>query len=513
MNKKNEMKKVDVIYVRVSTKEQVQGFSLESQEKVCREYSAKSGHVVLQVFKEEGESAKTTDRTELQKMVRFCEKHKNKIGRVVFYNVSRMSRDTADYHVLKVLLKKYGISVVSATEGFDDSPSGKLHETILSAFAQFDNDVRSVKTIEGMKARLLKGLWSNIAPFGYKNIRDTLDHKIIAPDPDKSPIVKMLFEKYSTGKYTLPELASLANKMGMKSMHGKKISKQLVAKIISNPIHYGMMVVPKFDIAVMGLHEPIITEGLFRQAQDVRNGIIGKKLPRNKDNKDYPLRGIKCGGCGKSISGGKTRSKTGKYYQYYACFNPNCSKRGSIKKDDLEKDFSNFLLELTPNNDFFDVLKEAIKLAHKSELQSVTSLEKKLNARIAGLKEDKEKLLNIRIAEEISTEDFMLTNEKYKIQIAELEKDLASLSSPELGVDSMIESGIEFLKHLPENWKSLDVKDLRVLRTLLFPENLLYTYPNIKTPELCCIYNIKSEFRDEGNRFVTLRGVEPRFQP
>jgi predicted nucleic acid-binding Zn ribbon protein len=53
----------------------------------------------------------------------------------------------------------------------------------------------------------------------------------------------MLFEKYATGKYTHQELASLANKMGMRSRHGMQMSKQLVAKIIANPIYYGMVVV------------------------------------------------------------------------------------------------------------------------------------------------------------------------------------------------------------------------------------------------------------------------------
>ncbi len=507
-----EIKKVDVIYVRVSSKEQVSGFSLDSQEKICREFSKKSGHTVLRVFREEGESAKTTDRTELKNMVRFCEKNKKRIGRVVFYNVSRMSRDVADYHVLKVLLKKYDISVVSATESFDDSPSGRLHENILSAFAQFDNDARSVKTIEGMKARLLKGLWSSIAPWGYVNTRDKLGNKIIAPHPDKAPIVKMLFEQYSTGKYTFPELACMANKLGQKSRHGMKVSSQLVAKIIRNPIYFGKIVFSKFNIVTEGSHEPIISEKLFNDANSENRGVAGRKHPRNKDSPDYPLRGIKCGGCGKSISGGKTKGKT-KYYQYYGCFNGLCEKRTAIKKVELENDFTEFLVGLTPNNDFFDVLKEAIRLAYKIELQSVTSSEKKLRARIVELKDKKDRLLELRIAGEISNLDFIPTREKYESQIADLEREMNGLSTPELELDNVIDSSVEFLKHLPDNWKSLDVKDLRVLRTLLFPQNLVYEYPTIKTPELCCIYNMKSQFGDVNTRQVTLPGVEPGLQP
>ena len=512
-NNKIEKPKNDVHYVRVSSKEQVTNFSLDSQEKVCGEFSKRSGYEVLKVFREEGESAKTTDRTKLKEMIRFCEINKKQISRIIFYNVSRMSRATVDYLALKVLFKKYDISVVSATEGFDDSASGRLHETILSAFAEFDNNQRSDKTKEGMKTRLLRGLWSTIAPWGYINTRDAMDGKIIAPHPEKALIVKMLFEQYATNKYTFKELAKMASKMGAKSMHGGKMHKQLVAKIITNPIYYGLIVFPKLGISTMGSHEKIIDEKLFWQAQTVRNGgTLGRKLPRNRDNQNYPLRGIKCSSCGKNFTGGKTKGNT-KYYDYYGCMNGECEKRTSIPKDKLEKDFTDFLIELTPNNDFFDVLKEAIKLAHKKEINSITTTERKLNAKVAELEDKRDKLLNLRLGEKITDEDFTPANENLKLQIIELKKELSELFSPELEIDNVVDSGIEFLKHLPENWKSLDVKDLRVLRTLLFPSNLTYHYPNIKTPEVCCIYKVEPVFMDEKTRQVTLRGIEPRFYP
>ena len=60
----------------------------------------------------------------------------------------------------------------------------------------------------------------------------------------------MLFEQYATNKYTFKELAKMATKMGAKSLHGGKMHKQLVAKIIANPIYYGLIVFPKVGITV-----------------------------------------------------------------------------------------------------------------------------------------------------------------------------------------------------------------------------------------------------------------------
>ena len=506
-NIKIEKPKNDIQYYRVSSKEQVENYSLSTQEKSCRELSGKDGCNVLDIWREEGESAKTANRTQLQLMMRYAEKNKKRISRLVVYKVDRLSRDTADYLALKAFFNKLGIIIVSATEKLEDTPGGKFYETLLSAAAQFDNDVRSQRTLEGMRARLLKGLWASVAPWGYINTRDTADSKIIAPDPEKASIVKMLFEEYSTNKYTFRELAGMANKKGVKSMHGRKMHKQLVAKIITNPIYYGLIVFPKLKIIVMGSHEKIISEKLFWQAQTVKNGgTLGRKLPRNRDNQNYPLRGIKCSSCGKNFTGGKTKGKT-KYYDYYSCTNGECPKRESIPKINLENDFTNFLIELTPNDNYFDVLEEAIKLAHKKELNSITATERKLNAKIAELENKRGKLLNLVLGGKMNEEDFAPADGNLKSEIVGLKKELSELFSPELEIDNVIDSGIEFLKHLPENWKNLDVKDLRVLRTLLFPQNVSYHYPNIKTPEVACIYNLEPKFLDEKTRQVTQVGA------
>ena len=58
-----------IIYCRVSSLEQVDGTSLESQERMCREYAKRENINVLGVFIDRGESAKTADRTEFIKAI------------------------------------------------------------------------------------------------------------------------------------------------------------------------------------------------------------------------------------------------------------------------------------------------------------------------------------------------------------------------------------------------------------------------------------------------------------
>ena len=70
-----------VVYIRVSTKEQTENLSLSTQLKACEEYCERQGFEVPARFREKGESAKTVDRTELQKLLRFCRTHKGRVQR------------------------------------------------------------------------------------------------------------------------------------------------------------------------------------------------------------------------------------------------------------------------------------------------------------------------------------------------------------------------------------------------------------------------------------------------
>ena len=125
-----------VIYVRVSTKEQTENLSLPTQLKACEEYCERQGFQMLARFREEGESAKTADRTELQKLLQFCRKNKGAVQFVVVFNLTRFAREKYDHFALRAHLKSLGISLRSVTEPIDDTSTGKLLEGVLAAFAR-----------------------------------------------------------------------------------------------------------------------------------------------------------------------------------------------------------------------------------------------------------------------------------------------------------------------------------------------------------------------------------------
>jgi len=159
MKKNKKEIKTAIVYIRVSSREQLEGFSLESQERVCRNFAYKNGLEVVKVFREEGESAKTADRPQLNAMLKYADKNRNKIGSLIINRVDRLSRIKTDYFALKMIFAKFRIIIQSATEPIEDDPSGKLMEGVLASLAEFDNDIRAQRTSEGMKTRLKNGYW------------------------------------------------------------------------------------------------------------------------------------------------------------------------------------------------------------------------------------------------------------------------------------------------------------------------------------------------------------------
>src|SRR5579859_3035338 len=106
-----------IVYLRVSTEEQVENFSLDTQEEICRKEAEKRGYQIVEIFREEGRSAKNIiGRPVLINLLEYCRKNKNKIQAVFVYRLDRVSRQTADYLAIRKKLLENGVNILSATE-------------------------------------------------------------------------------------------------------------------------------------------------------------------------------------------------------------------------------------------------------------------------------------------------------------------------------------------------------------------------------------------------------------
>src|SRR6185437_9541619 len=337
MNNQNQNELLNpnaVIYCRVSTGRQVEeGGSLTSQERICRDYALKNGFGVIGSFVEKGESAKTADRTALKELLAFCTDKKNMVGTVIFYKIDRFSRYTEDYNLIRRDLRKNKIQIKSATEIFDDTPSGKLMENMLITLAQFDNDVRAERCAGGMKDAMSEGRYVWGAPYGYDNVRINGRANIV--QNEKANLVRKVF--YEIAKNTAPadEIRKAITKEGLKNKRGKFISKSQFYRLVRNETYAGWII--KFGERHKGVFEPIISESVFEQVQTVLNSKKRKNHHYDTENPSFPLRRFFYHPEGGKLTGGwsKGRHDIYPYYRYQ-------KQTANFKKALVEKQFGVF---------------------------------------------------------------------------------------------------------------------------------------------------------------------------
>src|SRR3989344_7147479 len=130
-----------IIYVRVSSDEQIKGTSLDDQEARCIKYCHENGIEIMATYREEGESAKSANRPKLIEAIEFCRKNKGMIDAFVVYKLDRFSRSMEDHVLVKKMLSDHGTRLHSVSEPIvGESATGKLLGGMLALISEFDND-------------------------------------------------------------------------------------------------------------------------------------------------------------------------------------------------------------------------------------------------------------------------------------------------------------------------------------------------------------------------------------
>lgn len=502
--------KTAVIYCRVSTKEQTQNHSLPVQEKTCREWCDKNAYRVACIFREEGESAKTINRTEFQKMMAFCLGDKKAgVSAIVVYDLSRFARDVESAKLVEGQFKKRGIDVVAVTQNTENNAAGKLQRNILLSFAQYDNDQRAEKTTAGMKAALQMGRWPFKAPLGYQNFLHPVKGKTIIQDPERAPLVRQAFELYSTGIYTKEQVLKTVTEHGLKTQTGKKLSAQTFNKLLRNPIYAGLLKVNNWESA-KGDFDAIIPLEIFEKAQALISGKKASLTPHNRNRDDFPLRHFTiCETCGRPLTASWSKGRK-RLYPYYFCQNSKC--RGvSIRKDRLEESFSQYLagLKLTPDalRLFNAILRDSWE--EKTKGQHIRA--KQLQSKIEALKERKSKLLSALLDKVVDEATYREEATKLDSDITLNETAIEEHPGEILDFEGLLNNASSLISNQDKLWKRIGLNARQRLQKVLFPTGLKINREGIGTAQNPCSYLALCYSNTSKEILVAPRGIEPRF--
>lgn len=505
-----------IIYTRVSSDEQVKGTSLKSQEVACREYCKNKGIKVLEVYREEGVSAKTADRKELLRALEYCRKNKGKVDAFVVHKVDRFARNMEDHFSVRKQLLDSGVSLHSVTEPIGNNPTEKFLESMLAASAEFDNAVRGKRCSDGMSARFNQGIYPLRQPIGYKcshnKKRGLKKTKPDPPDKQIFPIIQKGLREYATGNYSKAGLAELLDNLGLKKIRGKKTSKQLACRILYDhlPFYVGILINPWTKEEIQGQHVPMITREEFYQINLVKSGRKNhaKKCTHNPN---FPLRGIVlCSSCEKLLTAAFSSGR-GRKYGYYWCFNPKCPERHKIiRKNDIEEDFLEYLRKIRPEEKIKALFKATVLDYWQEQGQGYEFEVKKWDNHIKALEAKKKRLYEMR-------EDGSYSKEEFLARKAEVENEIitATISRNENKIDQFdIEATIayatNFLCRLDRLWFDLPPHLIPRFKKLVFPGKITYQkYGVFETAELGAVFTTMRAIDTKKSRLVDLRGLEP----
>ena len=493
-----------VIYCRVSTKEQVdEGNSLSTQEKICREYCFKNEYDIFQTFLEQGESAKTADRTELQKLLAFCADKKNQVKAVVIYKLDRLSRNTDDYSQLRLLLKRYGVEIKSTSEHFENNPVGRFMENTMANIAQFDNDIRSERCAGGMKDAMRDGRYVWMATVGYDNVK-IAGRATIAQNEIMAPLIKKTFELIALNTYPTEEVRRMITKEGLLNRKGNPFSKGYFYKMLTNELFAGWIV--KFGERHKGTSfTPIISEELFNQVQRILKRKGRKHSAYLTDNPDFPLRKFIKNDTGKVLTGSWSSGRDRKY-PFYRFGND----KSSLNRDTFEKDFKEFMDRYKLDEKHY----QKLKILVRDNLTKATSEQRKeaeqLQKHIDELNEKQSAIIKKNLDGVINDNVLKQQLELIENQLTDATASLSNIPNSDADYEKMLDFMEEYLKQPSKIWSEIKKVGIKIkLQWFQFPLGLTFENKIFGTKEVASVFKVKDAFSASSYSRVDRTGLEP----
>ncbi len=505
------MEKRAVIYIRVSDQSQIENNSLEVQEKACRNYAKQKGYAVHEpIFKDEGFSAKHVDtRPDMKNLLLFCCNKKNNISYVIVYKMDRWSRNAEEGLAAAALLAKYGVELISTTEGIEKTPSGSLLKTILLALGQFDNEMKGERVHDNMIALFRKGIWHSRCPVGYKRPFNTKEENKGKPPikiPELEEIIIQLFQRAAKGIYSRQKLADYMNNKGFREYAGSKSTAKIVERIVKNSFYFGNMYSKKWNEFSWGKHEPMIDEDTWCRANLALFGSNRKY--KIQDNSLFPLKGLlKCEICSHEMTSSNPRGRS-KQYLHYECGNKAC--RGlRIDAEKAHDKFMNLLYGIKPTS---RVLKLFIHMIF-SEWDSTINITRqeiiKIDQQIEQYKNDL-RVVSRSLDKRIYTEEMAQGEaDKINLELTILEVSRSDIKIEQYDAEKIKNFTEHFLSNLDSLWLRLeDLSMKQALQKKIFPEGVILTRNHeIRTATLSPAFALISTLSDGNLTFGDPEGI------
>lgn len=506
------MKKA-VIYLRVSTDKQVDGASIDTQRMMCQEWASRNNILVEETYHDDGVSAKTLDRPDMKKMLRYLEDNKGRISYLITYQTDRLTRNATDFFALRTLLSKLGVQYKNINSGIEESVNEELIQNLEAVLAQHDNRLKSVRVKENMQVHAKQGFRMSKAPYGLRNVRTVLNKSTLAPVEGIAEKIATVLEAYATGAYTVAGLLQLCDEIGLKTAHDKPMKIQIISKMLRKSIYAGLEQNEHTEgQLVPSRFKGIITPAVYYRNQELLIGNKNTAAKYKQNNPAFPLRRfLLCANCNKPMTGSSPRSGSGKYSPRYSC--SHC-RVPSIKVEEMHEQFLHLLASLSPDPDMEKFLKEIIVRVWREESKTLNVKQKRVHKDLEELTARNNKVVEMLISGAITVKEKQEQVSNINAEYEQKQKELVSIGSlAELKTNS-IDYALQFMSNAPRIWNSVSIEHQIIYQRLVFPEGLKYDLAENKfgTPKLSALYTLANIKKDPSNADESLVVIPRRVE-
>ena len=454
-----QTKKRVAAYCRVSTDNEDQANSFESQLRFFRQYiQCHQDWELFEVFADEGLSGTTTKKRKAFNRMIVCAKN-GELDLIVTKEISRFARNTLDSISYTRELKEVGVGVIFMNDNINTlDGDAELRLAIMSSIAQEESRRTSERVKWGQKRQMEQGVVFGRSMLGY----DVASGKMTI-NSDGADVVRLIFQKFVREGKGTHVIARELREAGIYPMRVKEWSNTVILRLLRNEKYCGDLVQKKTYtpdylshnkkcnrgqeefVILKDHHEPIISRELFNEANRILDERSDSMKGKSKHSNRYPFSGkIKCGCCGSSyVARYKTR-KDGSRYKGWRCY--EASKNGQpridvagnqvgctgpgIRNEDAIHIMCLVMRQLRlDKGKVTDDLLKAIRLVIQQDMSGFgTEAARRL---IESCEVKKEKLLDLYLSGELSREKYLAEREKQDAAIEAQQALLASVSQQE----------------------------------------------------------------------------------
>lgn len=215
------------IYLRVSTKDQILGYGLDTQLSGIQDFLNKKKILdpetiweVVDIYEDAGESGAKQSRPEILRLER--DVRDGKIDVVAVHKFDRVGRTGRAFWYWVWALEDAGVSIISVTQEIDTSTNhGVVALQQLASFSEMEWRTILERTQNGLNMKAAAGGWAGGPPsYGYRIENKGSRNSKLAVDPNEAAVLELAAKLIVEGGYNVDRAAHMLNLIGKYTRSG-----------------------------------------------------------------------------------------------------------------------------------------------------------------------------------------------------------------------------------------------------------------------------------------------------